>query len=101
MYWFGFDAPHERMWAVDALAGAAPLWCGMLTVTDDAGGTRDDGDLGAATTPGVGSGVVCANVPAEAIARCALLSRALADAYAGVPLPSGTPGGLSFEVVQA
>jgi hypothetical protein len=101
MHWSGFDTPDDRLTVVDALAGTVPLWCGVLTVTDTAGRTRADGDLGAATTPGVGSCVVCANVPPDGTARCAALSRALADAYAGVPLPSGAPGGLSFEVVRA
>jgi 23S rRNA A2030 N6-methylase RlmJ len=99
MHWFGFDDPDQRTWAVDALSGAAPVWCGILTVTDAAGRMHGGGDLGAATTPGVGSGVVCANVPADATARCDVLSRALADAYEGVALPSGTPGALLFEAL--
>jgi len=101
MYWYGFDAPARRGWATGELAGDAPLWCGVAMVTDAVGGTRDDGDLGAATTPGTGCGVVCANVTGDATARCEVLGRALADGYAGVPLPSGEPGGLAFEVVRA
>lgn len=100
MYWYGFDRPADRGWAPDELAGDVPLWCGVAMVTDADGGTRDDGDLGAATTPGTGCGVVCANTSADATGRCELLGHALADGYAGVPLPSGEPGGLAFTVVR-
>lgn len=100
MYWYGFDTPAHTAWAADELAGDVPLWCGVAMVTDADGATRDDGDLGAATTPGTGSGVVCANVTGDATSRCEVLGRALADGYAGVPLPSGEPGGLAFEVVR-
>ena len=100
MYWYGFDAPAHHAWAAEELAGGdVPLWCGVAMATDAEGGTRDDGDLGAATTPGTGSGVVCANITADATERCELLGHALADGYAGVPLPSGEPGGLAFTVV--
>jgi 23S rRNA A2030 N6-methylase RlmJ len=101
MYWYGFDTPARSRWAAAELAGDVGLWCGVAMVTDGAGDTRDDGDLGAATTPGTGSGVVCANVTGDATARCEVLGRALAEGYAGVPLPSGEPGGLMFEVVRA
>jgi hypothetical protein len=101
MHWFGFDTPADHGWAAEELGGDVPLWCGIAMVTDADGGTRDDGDLGAATTPGTGCGVVCANVTDDATGRCELLGQALADGYAGVPLPSGEAGGLAFTVVRA
>lgn len=100
-YWYGFDAPAERTWAPDALTGGAPLWCGVVTTTTVDGEVRDDGDLGAATTPGTGCGVVVANVGNGAHARCEALGHALADAYHGVPLPSGKPGAVAFATVHA
>jgi uncharacterized protein (DUF2237 family) len=58
--------------------------------------TRDDGDLGEATTPGTGFGIVCANVSAKAIDACRRLGEELSAAYDGVPLPEGAPGRLDF-----
>ena len=101
MLWYGFDVPADHAWATDQLAGDIPLWCGVAMVTDADGATRDDGDLGAATTPGTGCGVLCANTSSDATEHCEQLGHALADSYAGVPLPSGEPGGLAFTVVRA
>ena len=103
MYWYGFDEPGRRAWALDALAdGARPgLWCGDVMVTTPAGAVRADGHLGTATTPGTGAGIVCANVGDGALARCGRLGRALAGAYRGRPLPSGEPGALDFTVVRS
>lgn len=98
MYWYGYDRPAQRMWALTELGGHAPLWCVDLMVTTADGGVRADGRLGRATTPGTGSGVVCAHVGEPALERCRLLGQALADAYRGVPLPSGAPGAVTLAV---
>jgi len=100
MYWYGFDAPAQRSWALRTLHAAtgAALWCGDILVTAPDGGVRDDGDLGRSTTPGTGCGIVLANVRQQAVDRCAALGTALARAYDGVPLPDGRPGALDFRV---
>lgn len=101
MYWYGFDVPAQRGWALHTLHAAtgAALWCGDMLVTAADGGVRDDGDLGRATTPGTGCGIVLANVRPRAIDRCAALGGALARAYDGVPLPDGRPGALDVRVM--
>lgn len=96
LYWYGYDAPQQRAWVVDDLAGAGPVWCGDILVTDAAVGTRAAGNLGAATTPGTGFGVVVANVSRDAIERCTALGEVLAAAYRGSTLPDGARGGLDF-----
>lgn len=99
VHWYGYDAPEERAWAYDALRQASastPWWCGDVLVTTAGGETRDDGDLGAATTPGTGCGVVCANLSDTSVTSCEQLGRALAAAYAGVELPQGGAGGVSY-----
>lgn len=103
LYWYGFDAPHEQLWALEALrpGSLGGLWCGAVTVTTAAGGTRGDGHLGTATTPGTGCGVVCVNIGAAGRTACDRLGRALADAYHGVGLPSGEPGALRFTTAVA
>ena len=100
MYWYGFDAPARRCWALHTLHAAtgAALWCGDMLVTAADGDVRGDGDLGRATTPGTGCGIVLANVRPRTIDRCAALGTALARAYDGVPLPDGGPGALDFRV---
>lgn len=94
VYWYGYSAPADRGWAADEIrsASSAPLWWGDFTVTTVDGSVRDDGDLGEATTPGTGSGVVLANVSAQIIDRCQELSAALRDSYADQRLPSGETG---------
>ena len=101
MYWYGYDRPAQRTWALAELSGHRPLWCVDLMVTAADGGVRADGRLGRATTPGTGSGIVCAHVGEPALERCRLLGRALADAYRGVPLPSGAPGAVTLTVATA
>jgi 23S rRNA A2030 N6-methylase RlmJ len=100
-YWYGFDEPAESAWAFRELADRirAGLWCGDIMVTDADGGGRP-GDLGRASTPGTGSGMVLANVAPGTVAACAALGRALAEAYTGVRLPDGTQGSLVFTVHQ-
>jgi hypothetical protein len=61
-----------------------------------ANGEGSLGDLGRATTPGTGSGIVLANLQASTVRACAELGHALADAYAGVTLPDGSQGNLVF-----
>jgi hypothetical protein len=55
-----------------------------------------NGDLGAATSPGTGFGLVCANVSSEALQRCCDLGRALSNAYQGRVLPDRSEGSLDF-----
>lgn len=55
-------------------------------------GRGGQGDLGVATTPGTGCGVVLGNVTSQAAAACDRLGLALARAYMGATLPSGQGG---------
>jgi 23S rRNA (adenine2030-N6)-methyltransferase len=100
VYWYGLSHPGERAWALDAIQRltSAPLWCGDLMVTRCDGETRSDGDLGEATTPGAGCGVVLANVTPALTTRCEALGHALVDHYEGRELPNGEPGGLDLAV---
>lgn len=102
VYWYGYNRIDRRHWIVDELAlrdGDSDWWCGDLMVSvEDADMT--DGDLGVASSPGTGSGLVCINASAAAIERCTLLGTALADAYRDRPLPSGQPGDLNFRVLE-
>ena len=95
VYWYGYDEASEQAWAHTKLATMtrAPLWCGDVLVT---GTSNAPGDLGKATTPGTGFGVVLANMQAGTAGACAALGCALSDAYAGAMLPDGTPGSLAF-----
>lgn len=58
------------------------------------------GDLGVASTPGTGSGLVCANASPATIERCTALGIAVATAYRSRPLPTGAPGALDFSVLE-
>lgn len=95
VYWYGYDQPGEQAWAYTRLTAQtrAPLWCGDVMVT---GTGSTAGDLGRATTPGTGFGVILANVQAGTVSACTAVGDALADAYAGALLPGGGRGGLTF-----
>jgi hypothetical protein len=64
VYWYGYDTPEDRAWALEWLRRAteSSWWCGDMLVTTAAGMTYPGGHLGRATTPGTGFGVVCANL---------------------------------------
>lgn len=104
MYWYGYDRPGRRAWAFEELAPSATaqtIWCGdTMVVAARDGGTRDDGDLGEATTPGTGFGIVCANVSDRSLAACQRLGQEIAEAYAGTALPDGSSGRLDFLRLQ-
>ena len=91
-----FD-PQSRL--VDGLSALTqgPLWCGDVMLVDETG-TGGPGDLGRATTPGTGSGIVLANVSENTRTTCQALGEALAAAYAGATLPDGTRGRARFSV---
>ena len=95
VYWYGYDQPGEQAWAYMRLADhtSAPLWCGDVMVT---GTSTTAGDLGRATTPGTGFGVILANVQADAVSACMAVGNALAEAYSGAQLPDGSEGNLIF-----
>jgi len=95
VYWYGYDQRSEQGWAYARLTAEtwAPLWCGDVMV---AGTSRETGDLGRATTPGTGFGVILANLQAGTVGACAALGHALAEAYAGALLPDGSRGSLIF-----
>ena len=95
VYWYGYDEPGEQAWAHKKLATLtrAPLWCGDVLVT---GASNVPGDLGRATTPGTGFGVILANLRAGTSGACAALGNALCDAYADAVLPDGSRGNLAF-----
>ena len=95
VYWYGYDQSGEQAWAYTRLTAQtrAPLWCGDVMVT---GTIRTTGDLGRATTPGTGFGVILANLQAGRAGACTAVGNALADAYAGALLPDGSRGNLTF-----
>lgn len=100
IYWYGYDEPDRVSWAYHTLRELTgrDLWCGDAMVVDASGrGTR--GDLGVATTPGTGCGVVLGNVTAQTAAACERLGQAVAHAYRGATLPSGSPGGVRFTAI--
>lgn len=100
VYWYGVSNPGERSWAMDHLRTltSAPLWCGDLMVSSHVSPPGSDGDLGEATTPGTGCGVVVANVSPSLLDRCEELADALVEVYAGRRLPSGARGRLDLLV---
>jgi 23S rRNA A2030 N6-methylase RlmJ len=95
VYWYGYDEPGEQAWAYKKLATltSTPLWCGDVLVT---GASHAPGNLGRATTPGTGFGVILANLQTGTTGACAALGNALSDAYAGAIFPDGCPGNLVF-----
>ena len=95
VYWYGFHEPGDQAWAHQKLAALTktPLWCGDLLVT---GASNAPGDLGRATTPGTGFGVILANLQEDTAGSCAALGNALSDAYADAMLPDGSVGNLAF-----
>lgn len=95
VYWYGYNEAGDQAWALKRLATLtrAPLWCGDLLVT---GASNAPGDLGRATTPGTGFGVILANLRADTVDACAALGHALSDAYADATFPDGHPGNLAF-----
>ncbi len=99
VYWYGYDSPDERSWAYHTLSEMTPrpLWCGDVMVADKTGAGRP-GDLGRATTPGTGCGVILANLSEESRTTCVTLGEALATAYAESTLPDGTRGRVEFAV---
>lgn len=100
VYWYGFDNPNQRSWAMDEIRTltSASLWCGDFMVTSHTHPPATDGDLGEATTPGTGCGVVLANVASPLIDRCQDLANALAPAYAERTLPNGETGHLDLAI---
>ena len=95
VYWYGYEESGEQAWAYARLASQTPtpLWCGDVLVT---GTSSTPGDLGIATTPGTGFGVILANVQAATADACTALGNALAEAYAGVVFTDGSRGSLNF-----
>jgi 23S rRNA A2030 N6-methylase RlmJ len=95
VYWYGYDRPADQAWAYTRLTAQARgrLWCGDVMVT---GTSRTAGDLGRATTPGTGFGIILANLQAGTVQACAAVGNALADAYASALLPDGSRGSLIF-----
>lgn len=101
VYWYGVSGLKQRAWAlaeIGALTGA-PLWCGDLQVavqdaTQDDGTSPGEADLGRATTPGTGCGVVVAHASEAVTGRLRSLGHALVAHYEGRPLPDGSQGRL-------
>ncbi len=71
----------------------ALLWSGDVLAT---GTSRTAGNLGRATTPGTGIGVILAHVQAGTVSACTAVGNALAGVYAGALLPDGSRGNLIF-----
>lgn len=75
--------------------GAATRWSSMEPVPP----TR--GNLGKATTPGTGCGVVLGNITDQTAAACERLGHAVAHAYHDATLPAGQPGGIRFTRISS
>lgn len=97
VYWYGYDEPDRAAWAYHELdeLTTRDLWCADAMITDEYGSGRP-GDLGKATTPGTGCGVVLGNVTHETVSASKRLGDGVASAYQGATLASGTPGGILF-----
>lgn len=102
VYWYGYDTAEHRGWPLDRLASAGNrgAWCGDVLVTDADGSCDTGGNLGAATTPGTGFGVIIANAAGATMRRCTELGTALAAAYRGATLPDGRRGRLDFATLS-
>ncbi len=103
VYWYGYNHPGERAWALDEMrnkSDACSLWCGDVLVKSDTD-SGVDGDLGTATTPGTGCGIVCANLDPESLRACELLGTELVLAYDRAQLPGGESGHLDFVIERA
>lgn len=99
VYWYGYNRSDQRGWIFEVLRAMALTvrwWCGDVMVTAP-GPDLFDGDLGAATSPGTGFGLVCANVSPTPLRRCAELGTGLVLAYQGRRLPDGRAGRLAFD----
>lgn len=102
VYWYGYDRVDQRAWIFHQLVerdSALTLWCGDLMVSAE-GADMTTGDLGVASSPGTGSGLVCANVSPATAERCTALGIAVAAAYRNRRLPSGSVGALDFVAIQ-
>jgi 23S rRNA A2030 N6-methylase RlmJ len=98
VYWYGYSDPEERAWAFVELSQrcrSTSLWCGDIMVASP-GQCLPSGDLGTATTPGTGFGIVCANLRGPTLSACERLGRELVLAYDGADLPGGGAGSLDF-----
>jgi 23S rRNA A2030 N6-methylase RlmJ len=98
VYWYGYSRVDQRGWLVDEFSARCPgmkWWCGDLMVSADQA-DMTTGDLGVASSPGTGSGLVCVNVSAATVERATMLGTALSGAYRDRPLPSGRVGALDF-----
>lgn len=103
VYWYGYNRIDRRHWILDELTASDTVtdwWCGdMMVSAEDADMTT--GDLGVASSPGTGSGLVCINTATSTTERCTVLGTALAAAYRDRPLPSGRLGALDFEALAS
>lgn len=100
VYWYGYSQPDQATWAYHALAELTGerLWCADMMIIDEHGAGQP-GDLGHATTPGTGCGVVLGSVTADTEAACERLGLAVARAYRDSTLPSGQRGSVRFSVI--
>lgn len=96
VYWYGYSEPSQAAWAYrQVVRTGVPVWCADAMVVDG-DGRGAGGDLGIATTPGVGCGVVLANINDATVERCRLRARVLASVYEGATLLDGRPGAVRF-----
>jgi 23S rRNA A2030 N6-methylase RlmJ len=97
VYWYGYSSPKERCWAWEKLSKdkSKPIWCGDIMVRRDGDPNEEAaGDLGRASTPGTGSGVVLANVDDGVVTRLQSIALSLERLYRQTPLPDGRTGNL-------
>jgi hypothetical protein len=104
VYWYGYGRVDQRGWLVDELTTRCAVmqwWCGDLMVAaDDV--DMITGELGVASSPGTGSGVVCVNVSAATVERCTALGTSLSAASRDRPIRQGvSPRLLGVHVLVA
>jgi len=95
-YWYGYDTPEARGWALADLAGRAPgvpIWCGDLMVPSP---------FVYPGRPGAwGCGIVLANATEAEAGACEALGRALERISADDILPGNQPERSTFAVISA
>jgi hypothetical protein len=103
VYWYGYSNPQGRFWPWEELSmdGTGSVWCGDIMVRGD-GDPKEEvaGDLGKASTPGTGSGVVVANVEDGVVNRLKSIARSLERLYQQTSLPDGRTGYLDASVLS-
>lgn len=99
--WYGFDSPSYRLTCREKIKAAidknkvevSNLWCGEIYIISMEVEKPS-------VNPGVmGCGLLCANLNADAIAKCSLLGEELEKIYKDSKFPTGESGAIYFQTV--